>query len=285
MKISLKFAQQLNSLMQGNLLAFSLFNKREIELFILDQILQIKLFGRNKKMVSIVDKHQLTNYLKHKFGINNLTEYILLLQNGHATVVDASKHASNSKIKSIRNITGFLVNSIQPIDTSINGQAIQLPMPLGTHCFISSYKNFIVSKNVIIVGIENAGNFINLNAQAYLFDDADYLFVSRYPQSGDLIKWLVSISNKYLHFGDFDLAGMHIYLHEIKKHLGERASYFLPNNLAVLFDKYANKKLFDVQYQKYRNNNFKDYSELKPLADIIYETGKCVEQQVLIQDK
>jgi len=35
------------------------------------------------------------------------------------------------------------------------------------------------------------------------------LFVSRYPQtqSKDLLNWLQSIPNPYLHFGDFDLTG------------------------------------------------------------------------------
>ena len=38
------------------------------------------------------------------------------------------------------------------------------------------------------------------------------LLVSRYPQSKDLVTWLHTVPNHYVHFGDIDLAGIHIYL-------------------------------------------------------------------------
>ncbi|MCA6071324.1 MAG: hypothetical protein LE168_02900 [Endomicrobium sp.] len=59
------------------------------------------------------------------------------------------------------------------------------------------------------------------------------LFVSRYPQnqSKDLIKWLQSIPNNYLHFGDFDFAGIGIYLNEYKKYLTDKAMFLIPENI------------------------------------------------------
>ena len=57
------------------------------------------------------------------------------------------------------------------------------------------------------------------------------LFVSRYPQSTDLRSWLQNIPNRYIHFGDFDLAGIHIlrsglFLGEIKKGRFEPSTAF-----------------------------------------------------------
>ena len=86
----------------------------------------------------------------------------------------------------------------------------------GTFQFIYDYERFILPADITIVGIENPENFRQISQQQYLFKDIKPLFVCRYPQnqSKDLLKWLQSIPNSYLHFGDFDLAGIGIYLNE-----------------------------------------------------------------------
>lgn len=76
--------------------------------------------------------------------------------------------------------------------------------------------------------IEDPSNFRHLQKQRKLFGDIHPLFVSRCPQSKDLIKWLQTIPNRYLHFGDFDFAGLNIYINEFKKHLHDIASFYLP---------------------------------------------------------
>ena len=67
---------------------------------------------------------------------------------------------------------------------------------------------------MIVVGVENGENFCRIRSQKYLFGDNKVLFVSRYPQSADLREWLIKIPNRYIHFGDFDLAGICIYQSE-----------------------------------------------------------------------
>ena len=57
------------------------------------------------------------------------------------------------------------------------------------------------------------------------------LFVSRYPQSADLREWLIKIPNRYIHFGDFDLAGICIYQSEFYKFLGDRAGFLIPEDI------------------------------------------------------
>ncbi|MFO7823917.1 MAG: hypothetical protein R6V72_08245, partial [Cyclobacterium sp.] len=47
-------------------------------------------------------------------------------------------------------------------------------------------------------------------------------------QSKDLIKWISSIPNNYLHFGDFDMSGIGIYLNEYKKHFPIKSQFFIP---------------------------------------------------------
>ena len=72
---------------------------------------------------------------------------------------------------------------------------------------------------------------------------APILFVSRYPQSGDLVAWLKSIPNRYLHFGDFDLAGISIFLTEFRIPIdgtpdsGGRTEFFIPDGIENLLAK------------------------------------------------
>jgi len=109
------------------------------------------------------------------------------------------------------------------------------------------------------------------------------LFVSRYPQNQnkDLLKWLQKIPNNYLHYGDFDYAGINIYLNEYKQTLGERAKFFIPDNLELLLSSYRSKVLYD------RKNLTVDVSEIKEtgitdLIKLIQLYKKGLEQEVFI---
>jgi hypothetical protein len=110
--------------------------------------------------------------------------------------------------------------------------------------------------------------------------------VSRYPQnqSKDLIKWLQSIQNHYLHFGDFDFAGIGIYMNEFKKHLKERTTFFVPENIDQLIDNYGNKKRYDEQKV---NFNVKTISEdkLLKLINTIHKYRKGLDQEVLTKQQ
>src|SRR5690625_4061911 len=84
--------------------------------------------------------------------------------------------------------------------------------------------------------MENARNFSQIHKQRYLFEEINPLFVSRYPQNQnqDFIRWIQQIPNTYLHFGDFDLAGISIYINEYKKHLGDKASFLFMKTSIIL---------------------------------------------------
>ena len=103
----------------------------------------------------------------------------------------------------------------------------------GTFTFIYDFETFFPPDNITIVGIENPENFRHIQKQKKFFEDIQPLFVSRYPQNKDLIKWLQTIPNSYLHFGDFDFAGLNIYINEFKKHLHDKATFYLPPDIEV----------------------------------------------------
>ena len=100
----------------------------------------------------------------------------------------------------------------------------------------------------------------------------------------DLIKWLKTVPNNYLHFGDFDFSGIGIYLNEYKKHLNEKANFYVHDNIEKLIVKYGNRKVYDVQKINFDVNSITEKGLIK-LIDTIHKHRKTLEQEVLINNK
>ena len=130
---------------------------------------------------------------------------------------------------------------------------------------------------------------MQIRKQKWLFDslfpNKQILFVSRYPQNAlaDLREWLLRIPNHYVHFGDFDLAGIHIYLSEFYAYLGDRASFLIPGDIEMRL-KEGNSELYDRQYEKFKNLNVVDVRVL-PLVDLIRRYCRVYEQEGYITER
>ena len=102
--------------------------------------------------------------------------------------------------------------------------------------------------------------------------------MSRYPQSTDLRRWLCTISNHYLHFGDFDLAGIHIFLFDFQQYFGkERASFLVPGDIESRL-KSGSSKRYDEQYCRFKDIK-SDVCELQQLIDLIHRERKAYDQE------
>ena len=156
------------------------------------------------------------------------------------------------------------------------------PPPEGSAVFIQNPDEFYIPSDVIVVGVENGENFCRIRSQKYLFGDNKVLFVSRYPQSADLREWLIKIPNRYIHFGDFDLAGICIYQSEFYKFLGDRAGFLIPEDIEERL-KSGNAGLYDTQYLRYKNLNIID-SRLNGLVEMIHHYGRVYEQEGYIDN-
>ena len=158
----------------------------------------------------------------------------------------------DSKMRAIRSCPGFPVNVYQPLSVELGpaDQSGKRPRLLlgpveGAFTFISDWQNFRIPADVLVVGVENMENSRKVSLQRHLSEGygAPILFVSRYPQSGDLVAWLKSIPNRYLHFGDFDLAGISIFLTEFRIPIdgtpdsGGRTEFFIPDGIENLLAK------------------------------------------------
>ena len=281
-KIPLHIAEKLLLLQQGEIISASSAKHAVINEFVDENIIQRT--GRVQKSLSVLNNDRLKVYLQNKFGINGLDKYIETLKRTDFKRNDLTEVSSNSKLKKVRTFKGFLVNSYSPIQAVINGNSILINPEIGTFIFVSDFESFEIPSNITIIGIENPENFRYIEKQKYLFENIKPLFVCRYPQNQhkDLINWLQSIKNPYLHFGDLDFAGIGIYLNEYKKHLGNRATFFIPDNANELLERYGNRGLYDNQKNNFSIEEIEEI-KLNQLITMIHEYKRGLEQEVFIK--
>ena len=243
-------------------------------------ILKKQIQGRSKALIYLNNKNLLTAYLQNHFGIEDIETYIAFAKKDEISRAEAIEISSNSKLKSTRTFKGFLVNSYEPVECVLNNERIIIEPKEGTFTFIYDYENFIPSTDITIVGIENPENFRHIQKQRKLFENIRPLFVSRYPQNKDLIRWLTSIPNYYLHFGDLDFAGINIYWNEFKKYLQQRAGFFLPDGIEELIAKNGNRELYNNQILQI-NTKAIDEKNVLDLIEFIEKYKKGLEQELL----
>lgn len=279
MKIPSGIAEKLRELKQGIKVPYSKLKHPVVESMLDNGVVYRQIQGRSKCMIYLLRPEALDAYLSNHYGINDLDEYILYLNTESSTRAEGVNVASDSKTKSIRTFKGFLVTTIKPVSCLYKGSEFIINPADGIFTFIYDYEYFIPGKEVTIVGIENPEVFRYIRKCAHLFHEKDFLFVSRYPQSKDLIKWLQSITNKYLHFGDADYAGINIYFNEYKKHLNDRANFFVPEGLERLLPAKGNRDNYHNQTLLIDKNTITEPG-IHHLLKLIEENKKGLEQEI-----
>lgn len=282
MKLSLKIARILIRLIDGEVIPSSAANNNLIDELVAENIIFRK--GRHRRTLELINEEALRLFLANQMQIFNLEDYVAALENEEASRADLVHITSDSKISKERAFQGFLVNSYEPIKAKLNREDFVVHPPKGSFQFIYNYKNFIIPPHITIVGVENAKNFSCIEEQQYLFKEIKPLFISRYPQNQnkDFIKWMKSLPNHYLHFGDFDFAGIGIYLNEYKKHLGIKASFFIPSTIDKDLKERGNRRRYDIQKLNFNLNEIKEPG-LSHLMELIRSTRKGLDQEFYIR--
>ena len=227
MKSTAAQTEKLLRLAKGETLPASMLKDGQFEQMVSDGML-IAVTRGSRKSYRARDERSLRSYIAAHFGIRDLEQHHELLREGEAARAEQVRITGDSKAVAHRTFCGFMVNCYDPIPVALAGKSFELLPEEGTFVFIYDFKTFSIPGDIVVVGVENAENFRYIVKQRHLFEstlskDTKLLFVSRYPQqqSRDLMEWLASIPNRYIHFGDLDLAGVHIYLSEYYIHLGE----------------------------------------------------------------
>lgn len=221
-----------------------------------------------------------------RFLIDKDESFRIIEANASDSRATMAAETGNSKLVMVRSCPGFPVNSYEPIECFLDGNPFVVNPQEGIFLFVSDWEKFTIPEDVVVIGIENMENFRMIRKQRTFFEkylhDHDLsdkvLFVSRYPQSTDLRKWLYTIPNHYLHFGDFDLAGINIFLFEFQQYLGkERSSYLIPADIESHL-KFGSRKRYDEQCNRFKDIK-SDILELQQLIDLIHHERKAYDQE------
>lgn len=283
MKIPVHIAEKLLKLSNGEQLPSSSAKHALINELVIEEIIVRK--GRIQKTLLVSDSKALHTYMQNNYSIKDLQEYVEVLKKEEVTRTELVAATSDSKQIGVRSFKGFLLNCYEPIEAKLNGNQLILKPEIGTFQFIYDFEQFTLPTDITVVGMENPTNFRHIEKQKYLFRHIKPLFVSRYPQnqSKDLIKWLQIIPNEYVHFGDFDIAGIGIYLNEFKKYLEGKSKFFVPENIDELIKKFGNRNRYDNQKINFDNKAITE-TELLRLIEIIHRRRKGLDQEILIRE-
>ena len=270
----------IQALLAGELVAGSRLNSKLLDELLAEGLLLVVSRG-SRKSYRARDMEALKRFLVDKDESFRIIEV-----NASDSRATMAAETGNSKLVMVRSCPGFPVNSYEPIECFLDENPFVVNPQEGSFLFVSDWENFTIPEDVVVIGIENMENFRMIRRQRTLFDrylhnhalSDKVLFVSRYPQSTDLRKWLCTISNHYLHFGDFDLAGINIFLYEFQQYLGkERSSYLIPDDIECRL-KSGSRKRYDEQYYRFKDIK-SDVCELQQLIDLIHHERKAYDQE------
>ena len=221
-----------------------------------------------------------------RFLVDKDERFRLFEANAYDSRALMATETGNSKLVMIRSCPGFPVNSYERVECFLGGEPFPVNPQERSFLFVSDWKKFTIPEDVVVIGVENMENFRMIRRQRRFFEEYLHahglsdkvLFVSRYPQSTDLRRWLCTISNHYLHFGDFDLAGISIYLFEFWQYLGkERSSYLIPDDIESRL-KSGSRKRYDEQCEHFKDIK-SDILELQRLIELIHKERKAYDQE------
>lgn len=288
MEIPISFIEKLITISNKETVSIGQFkskhNKELLEIFLTENILQ-KSKKKNSFIVYTNNNEQLRNFIRERYGIIKLEDYYQLLNNPGSTKGESAQIASDSKTKRTKVYRGFFIRTFSDIEGSLNGEEINLKTLKGSSLFISDFKNLIIPENVTIVGIENPETFYLIENYKQYFEKFKPLFLLRFNNKA-FIEWLQLIPNKYLHFGDFDLSGIAIYILEYRNKIGfDRCNYFTPSNIDSLIDNSKNYSDYVKQLNdpKVKGLDFDNYPEIRDLANVIKKHRKTIEQEALMK--
>ena len=287
-KLTLTFCNLLKRLLQNEKIPLMNFssgiNKALVKLFIDEKVLLIT--QQRTKYVYCPNSEELSVYLQ-SFGISNLDNYINFLEKEETTRAEATEATSNSKHKKGRIFNGFFLKSYLPINAKIENQTISLQPAKGTWIYIENFKTLVIENDITIVGVENSETFTYIENYKQLFKNIKPLFLLRY-NNNSYIEWLQQIQNDYLHFGDFDLSAIALYIVEFKNKLkNKKCSFFIPDNINDLIVNSKNKKDYIKQQNDKRvvGVDFEKHNEVIDLVKLIKENKRTVEQEKLMKIK
>jgi len=235
----------------------------------------------SRKYIDLVKEENIFLFLKnHNYNIDSIEKidsYIEDIFDKKSSRDTIQQYHDNSKEITSKSMSGLYVSSLEKLDIKLDSNTISILPNDGLGYFFFHTQKVEISKTTLIVGVENYQVVWFAKRYAKFFDKPNILFVVITPY---MLEWISNLENEYIHFGDYDLAGVNIYLNKVLPRLSSKKySMFIPNNIEQLIEKHGNSELYEKQKQ-YNNLNCDDV-KVNNLVDIIRKFKKGIEQEGL----
>lgn len=275
-KLTLALAQNFTKLFELQRLPSSTFGMKLTNALQHHGAITLQKEGRGFHAV-LTNPQFLESFLLHTYGCYDLNKWIEGVQHS-STRGELVGHGLSSKTKRIPIFKGLCVASLQPLAVLLNHIPFTLHTPPGGMMVLNYLEPFVLPPEVVVVIVENGENLKNAYRYRKLFDpNRSFIFVYRQHAH----TWIGSIDNEMIHFGDIDLAGIAIYLHEIApciKH--QRHRFFIYDEIDAMLEK-GNKALYEKQWHKYQGLS-SDMPYLQALIEKIHLARACIEQEWMV---
>ncbi len=217
----------------------------------------------------------LNNYDYKISSVLEIDEYIKNIFDAKVSRDTIQKFHNNTKARTSKSMYGLHVSSLQSVDIKLDDEMVSILAHNGLGYFLFHTQKIELHKDTVVVGVENY-QVVWFAKKYKKFFGNNALFVVVTPY---MLEWIQDLQNEYIHFGDYDLAGISIYLNKIIPRLQKSKKYsmFIPENIGYLVRKYGNAQLYENQKQ-YQNLQTDD-EEVRELIKIINDEKKGIEQE------
>lgn len=281
-KLTERLIDNLQQLIDMKRVSYSAFPQSVRDILLEDGLVVVENRG-TRRYVRVISIEALKGALpRYNEALRDLEAARALLAHDTSRAAQASL-SGNSKTRGQRSCPGFLVNAYDRLDCMLGGRPFAIDPSQGSAVYIADWESFTPPPSVLIVGIENMENFIRIREQRAFFaeymkgGETGILFVSRYAFSNDLAQWLSRLPNRYLHFGDFDLYGIKIFLTQFKPYVGEKGSFLIPSDIESRLS-HGSRQRYDDQYRNCETLSTDD-EELNGLIRLIHKYRRAYDQE------
>lgn len=169
-KLGLGDARQILAMLKGEEIASSKLSPRMTALLRQEGLLMLKSNGsRCKYRIVEAMREGCRTLLSQEFGLKCSLEEWISASSSMQTRADMVRMVGDSKAKKVNTFRGFLVDSYVRIDAMLNGKPFRLQPMEGSSVFINQPEHFEIPEDVIIIGMENAENFMQISVAALAF--------------------------------------------------------------------------------------------------------------------
>ena len=253
----MKYIKTIQRLKKDKEVNYSIVPKKLLRHLLSEELISVKHISASKKKVIVNN-----SFFIYYANVDDIDKA--------STRAELTKAKTDSKIKRIKPQDGLYIAG----NCMVNN--INLSLFVKSAMFLKELPE--IDDDILVIGVENFENLIYAKEQFYLFEDKKILFVFRNKK---MLEFFQNLNNNIIYFGDFDLAGISIYINEILPR-NKTIKFFLPKEIKNYITEYGSKKLYEKQINKYKNltSNIK---EIEELIDFINAKQQALEQEFFIR--